>query len=187
MPRSSAPSTTAIAASIVAIALIVVGCASSGAAAEPASPAGAAPAAANATRATFDLTIDGGPAAGTYRSADDASLDVCSKAKDGSWRFMYGGGSPWTNLDLLVGGHAAEPGHASDVALEISAGQGYLWIDQGGFRGGDAKGRSRVAVEIKPVDAATTFVVNATTPNRTSDGDGEPSTLTLIVTCPNAA
>jgi hypothetical protein len=97
---------------------------------------------------------------------------------------MYGGGQPWINVDLLVGSRAAEPGRSSDVALEITAGSGYLWIDQGGFRGGDAKGRSQVSVEIRPTADTVTFLVTASTPNRTPSGDGPPSAVALTVTCP---
>ena len=145
---------------------------------------GASAASAQPSRPTFDLAIDGGPAAGTFSVDQAASLNTCSHAADGTWRWLYAGGTPWVSIDLLVGARAAEPAHASDVALEITAGTGYLWIDQGGFRGGDAPGRSQVAVAVTSASKAATFAVTATTPNRTPDGDGVQSNVTMTVTCP---
>jgi hypothetical protein len=167
---------------IIATAVLVGGCiGASSAASAPGSPSGAA----DAVRTpTIDLEITGGLAAGTYTSSGDSSLDVCTHAADGSWRVMYAGGTPWTNVDLLIGPRAAEPGRSSDVALEITAKKGYLWIDQGGFRGGDAPGRSDVKVDIRPTADTMTFIVDASTPNRTPGGDGERSAVALTVTCP---
>ena len=185
MPRFSAP--------IVIIAIVLgatlMGCSANALVAGAPGSTAAASKAAGATsaqprRPTFDLAIDGGPAAGRFASDSAASLNVCSRASDGSWRWMFAGGAPWVSIDLLVGAQAAEPAHAADVALEITAGSGYLWIDQGGFRGGDAPGRSQVAVAVRAASAGTTFAVTATTPNRTTGGDGAPSTVTMTVTCP---
>jgi hypothetical protein len=97
---------------------------------------------------------------------------------------MYAGGDPWLSVDLLVGPHAAEAGRASDLALEISVGPAYLWIDQPKFRGGDAPGRSKATVTIQADGDGTTFDVAATTPNRTPAGDGETSDVVLTVVCP---
>jgi len=173
MPRSFAP--------LLVLALLVVGCAATGVAAQPA----ASPATAAATRTpTFVLDVTGGPGAGHYVSTPDSTLRICTRATDGSWRAMYGGGKPWANIDLLVGPDIASPGHGADAALEITAGSGYLWIDQGGFRGGDAKGRSSIDVKVDTMPDMVTFTVDATTPNRTPQGDGPTSTATLTVTCP---
>jgi hypothetical protein len=174
MPRFSPP--------ILFLAIVLAGCA--GMATGAPSDAGAATASVEPRRPTVALEVTGGPAAGIYASDPASSLNICTQAADGSWLAMYGGGQPWINVDLLVGSRAAEPGRSSDVALEITAGAGYLWIDQGGFRGGDAKGRSQVSVEIHPTADTVTLVVTATTPNRTPSGDGARSGVALTVTCP---
>jgi hypothetical protein len=88
------------------------------------------------------------------------------------------------SVDLLVGPRAAEAGREGDLALEISAGPAYLWIDQPKFRGGDAPGRSKATVALRSDDGNTTFDVAATTPNRTPAGDGEESDVALTVVCP---
>ena len=182
MPRFSSPITTFAGLAIVGI--IATGCAGTGAAAAPAAPAAAAAFTSAGNRPSLDLTITGGLGAGSYVSDPSSSLNYCSHAKDGSWRVMYGGGSPWVSVDLLVGPRAAEAGRASDLALEISAGSAYLWIDQPKFRGGDAPGRSKATVALRPDGASMTFDVTATTPNRTPAGDGESSDVTLTVVCP---
>jgi hypothetical protein len=181
MPRFSSPTTTL--AGLAIAGMIAIGCAGTGAAAAPAA-ASATPAAA-AARPSLDLTITGGPGAGSYVSDPSSSLNLCTHAKDGSWRALYAGGDPWISVDLLVGSRVAEPGRASDLALEISAGAAYLWIDQGKFRGGDAPGRSRAGVVIRSDGGTTTFDVSATTPNRTPGGDGVPSDVALTVVCPS--
>jgi len=179
MPRFSAP--------LIVIAILIAGCNGVGGAASSTpstaamNPAG--PALVAATRPSLQLKITGGPGAGSYVSDPSSSLNLCSRATDGSWRALYAGGDPWISVDLLVGSRAAEPGRASDLALEISAGAAYLWIDQGKFRGGDAPGRSRAAVVIRSDGGSTTFDVKATTPNRTSGGDGQPSDVALTVVC----
>ena len=50
------------------------------------------------------LKMTGGPGTGTLHDGHDwSSLNVCTHATDGSWRLLYAGGSPFVNLDLLVG------------------------------------------------------------------------------------
>ena len=172
MPRFNAP--------FAILSLVLAGCSGSVAGATDRLAASSAV----ERRPTVDLEVTGGPAAGTYPSDPAATLNVCAQASDGSWRVMYGGGSPWANVDMFIGPEAALPGHASDVALEISARTGYLWIDQAGTRGGDPKGRSEVSVEIMSMSDSITFVVAATTPSRTTGGDGALSEVALTVTCP---
>ena len=133
---------------------------------------------------TIELQITGGPAAGAFASDPTASLNLCSRQSDGAWRAMYAGGSPWMSIDLLIGPEINKPGHESDAALEVTAGSGYLWIAQGGVRAGDAPGRSRISVEINPSGGLMNFVVRATTPNRTANGDGPTSDVVLTLACP---
>jgi hypothetical protein len=177
MPRFSSPIATFAGLAIVGI--LAAGCAGTGVAA-----ASAAASAAGGARPSLDLKITGGEGAGSYVSDPSSSLNYCSHTKDGSWRVMYSGGSPWLSVDLLVGPHAAEAGRATDLALEISAGPAYLWIDQPKFRGGDAPGRSKATVAVRSDGGTTTFDVAATTPNRSPAGDGETSDVTLTVVCP---
>ena len=179
MPRFSAPTATLVGLAVVT--LIATGCAGSGAAAAPASAASVTGAAA---RPTIDLKVTGGLGAGSYVTDPSSSLDVCTHAKDGSWRVLYGGGKPWLSVDLLVGPHAAEAGRQGDLALEISAGPAYLWIDQPKFRGGDPVGRSKATVAVRSNGGGVTFTIAATTPNRTPAGDGVSTDLALTVVCP---
>ena len=134
---------------------------------------------------SLHLEVTGGPGAGTYTSDPASTLNLCTENAGGGWRAMYAGGDPWISLDLSLGSQIDQPGHASDAALEISAGPGYLWIDQGGFRGGDAKGRSTINVQVQPGPGATTFLVDARTPNRSDGVDGDPSDIALTWTCPS--
>jgi hypothetical protein len=177
MPRFSSPIATL--ASLAIVGIIATGCAGTGVAAAPAGASAAA-----ASRPSLDLTITGGQGAGSYVSDPSSSLNVCTHTKDGSWRLLYAGGSPWLAVDLLVGPHAAEAGRAGDLALEISAGTAYLWIDQPKFRGGDAPGRSTATVTLRSDGGNTTFDVAATTPNRTPAGDGVSTGVALTVVCP---
>jgi hypothetical protein len=180
MPRFSAP--------IIVTAILIAGCNAVGGTASSAPPTavanGAAPVQVAAMRPSLDLTITGGVSAGSYVSDPSSSLNVCTHATDGSWRVMYAGGAPWLSVDLLVGPHAAETGRASDLALEISVGSAYLWIDQPKFRGGDAPGRSKATVALRSDGGNVTFDVAATTPNRTPAGDGISSDVALTVVCP---
>ncbi len=181
MPRFSSPISTL--AGLALVGILATGCAGTGAAAAPA-VASVAPAAGTAARPSLDLTVTGGLGAGSYASDPSSSLNVCTHAKDGSWRVMYAGGKPWLSVDLLVGPHAAGAGHEGDVALEISAGPAYLWIDQPKFRGGDAPGRSKATVALRSDGAGMEFDVTATTPNRTPEGDGASTDVALTVVCP---
>jgi hypothetical protein len=179
MPRFSAP--------LIVIAILIAGCNGVGGTASsapsPAVIAAAGPALVAATRPSLQLEITGGPGAGSYASDPSSSLNLCTRATDGSWRALYAGGDPWISVDLLVGSRAGEPGRASDVALEITVGAGYLWIDQGKFRGGDAPGRSRAAVVIRSDAGKTTFDLTATTPNRSGGEDGVSSDVSLKLVC----
>jgi hypothetical protein len=177
MPRFSSPVTTLAGLAIVGI--IATGCAGTGVAAAPAAASVAA-----AARPSLDLKITGGLAPGSYVADPSASLNYCSHTKDGTWRVLYAGGKPWLAVDLLVGPHAADAGRAGDLALEISAGPAYLWIDQPKFRGGDAPGRSKATVALRADGAGMAFDVTATTPNRTPDGDGVSTDVALTVVCP---
>jgi hypothetical protein len=136
------------------------------------------------SKPTFELIVSGGPGTGTYTADPATSLNLCTHAKDGSWRLLYGGGTPYVNLDFLVGPNAAQPGHASDVAAEIDAGPGYVRFDPGILRGGDAKGRSTASVVVSPTAGATTFTVRATTPDISNNEVGTVD-IHLTVTCPN--
>ena len=184
MPRFSAP------LSVIAIlitAIPIAGCNGVGELSrQPSTAATNAPGPAQvaAERPSLELEITGGPGAGSYVSDPSSSLNLCTRAADGSWRALYAGGVPWISVDLLVGSRAAEPGRASDIALEISAGSAYLWIDQGKFRGGDAPGRSSAKVAIRSDGGSTTFEVTATSPNRSGGEDGASSDVALTLTCP---
>jgi hypothetical protein len=177
MPRFSSPITTL--AGLALVGILATGCAGTGAAAAPAVASVAA-----AARPSLDLKITGGLASGSYVADTSASLNYCSHTKDGTWRVLYAGGKPWLAVDLLVGPHAAEAGHEGDLALEISAGPAYLWIDQPKFRGGDAPGRSKATVALRSDGAGMEFDVTATTPNRTPEGDGASTDVALTVVCP---
>ena len=183
MPRFSAPFG-------ILIAILIAGCnatagASSGSTAPSTSVANGGGAVQVTTmRPSLDLTITGGAGAGSYVSDPSSSLNLCTRARDGSWRMLYAGGTPWISVDLLVGPHAADAGRATDLALEISAGPAYLWIDQPKYRGGDAPGRSKATVALRADGASMTFDITATTPNRTAGGDGVPSDVALTVVCP---
>jgi hypothetical protein len=134
---------------------------------------------------TFDLSLAGGPGTGTYAADPATSLNLCTHAVDGSWRYLYAGGDPFLNLDLLIGPEAATLDGISDVAAEIYAGPGYVRFDPSILRGGDPPGRSTAAVEIHTTPATTTFVIHATTPDRTSGDDAAPVDIDMTLVCPN--
>ena len=173
-------------ASIVAIALLAAALAACGGPAgqNPGSGASSTATAAPERQPVLALEVKGGPAAGSYASSPASTLNICTRQEDGSWRALYAGGEPWLSLDLHVGPGIGQPGHESDVALEITAGTGYLWIDQGGFRGGDPPGRSQVAARSATASGTVTFTIDATTPNRTPGGDGAVSTIAMTLACP---
>ncbi len=77
---------------------------------------------------------------------------------------------------MILGAHLGEPGHASDVALEIDATNGYFWIDPTGIRGSGTKtdppGRSIITADVRPGAASTTISITAKTPYKSPGGDG---------------
>jgi hypothetical protein len=171
---------------MVILALLVTGCTQAAGAAPVVAPAASAASVATAAkRATFDLTVTGGPAAGTYAADPATSLNSCRRSSTGVWTLLYAGGDPFVNLDLVVAATAGQPGGSDAVALELSAGPGYLRFDPTAMRGGDPKGRSSAHGEIEPGAGSTTMTVDATTPDRTSGADGAPVRVQLTVTCPN--
>jgi hypothetical protein len=182
MPRFSAPITTL--AGLVIVGAIATGCAGSGVAAAPAKSAAAAAPAAPVAKPTMELKVIRGPGTGTYTTDTTSSLNACTKAKDGSWRLLYAGGTPFVNLDFLAGPKAGQPDGADQVAAEIYAGPGYVRFDPAILRGGDAKGRSKATIAVSTTADATTFTVKATTPDMTNN---EASTvdIDLTVTCQN--
>src|SRR6476619_3965446 len=123
MPRFSAPMFVLV----VVLVLVVAGCASTQAA-PVVSPSPAPPApAVGSKRADVHLTVKGGPAEGTYDSTPTSPLALCTHTADGMWRVQFAGTG--VTVDLLVGKQAGESGHASDVALEVDADDGYFKID----------------------------------------------------------
>jgi hypothetical protein len=135
---------------------------------------------------TFQMTISGaGPATGTYRSDPSASVNRCSHATDGSWRYIYVSGQPPMNLDLLIGSGAAAPGGSSQVALELEYDPGYFRFDPADMRGGDTKGRSTASITVAPGPTSTTFTITAITPDRSDGTDRDPVHVDMTVTCPN--
>jgi hypothetical protein len=135
---------------------------------------------------TFEMTISGaGPATGTYRSDPAASVDRCTHAADGSWRYIYVSSQPAINLDLLVGSGADTAGGSNRVALELEYDPGYFRFDPADLRGGDPPGRSTASVAIAPGPASTTFSITAVTPDRSDGTDRDPVHVDMTVTCPN--
>ncbi len=170
-------------AALAVFAIILAGC---GQAAGAAPIATTSAVASPATRAhpTFELTVTGGGAAGSYAADPTTTLNTCGLSSTGVRTLMYAGGDPWVAIDLVLGAQVAEPGHASDVALELSIKTDYLWIDTGQLRGGDAPGRSQATVSVKPADGNVTYVIDASTPYRTPDGDGLTANIALTLVCP---
>ena len=173
MPRFSAP----IVIVAIAAGAALAGCSASAHVAEESSPA----------RPTFELRMENGPGAGTYLADQKTTLSICSTASDGSWRYLYGGGDPFVNLDLLVGGAARQSGGEAHVAAEIEIGgdrRDYVRFDPMKMRGGDPPGRSTATVTITEAPTAVTFAIRATTPERVTGIDGPPVDVDLTVTCP---
>jgi hypothetical protein len=137
------------------------------------------------SKPSFELRVAGGPGTGTYTTDPATSLNLCTHAADGSWRYLYAGGDPFVNLDVLIGPRAGQPDGASDVAAEIYAGPGYVRFDPAIMRGGDPPGRSTASVEVQSAASTTTFVIHATTPDRTTGEDVNSVDIDLTVTCPN--
>jgi hypothetical protein len=136
---------------------------------------------ADRSRPTFQLDL-AGSRVGAYRDDPAAPTATCRQAGDGSWRLLYGGGDPYVTLDLLV---VPRTDATPSVAAEIMAGPTYVRFDPDLVRGGDPAGRSEASVEIRPGPGATTFVVQATTPDRTSGTDGAPVEVQLTAICPD--
>lgn len=193
MPRFSAPHVTSI-ATLVVLGAIVAGCAGTGSAAPAASAepggAGVMPTPAT-THPTFDLTVAAGPdghvsaGVGTYTADPTSSLNVCTHAADGSWRYLYGGGAPFVNIDLLVGAGAGTTGGSDQVALELYAGKGYVRFDPTQMRGGDEPGRSTATIVVTTGPSTTTFDITAVTPDKNIADDLAKVAVDLSVTCPN--
>jgi len=136
----------------------------------------------------FTLTLADGPGAGVYTADTTSTLNQCSHAADGSWRYLYVGGDPSVTLDLVIGPRAGQPDGSSNVALELDAGPGYLRFDPSDIRGGDPSGpagQSTAHVEVRPSASTTTFVIHATTlDDRAGDG-APPYQVDLTATCRN--
>jgi hypothetical protein len=134
---------------------------------------------------TFELHLDGTSGSATHGSDASAPTNLCTHARDGSWRWIYGGGAPYIMIDMLVGPSAGQPGSETQIAVEIEVDAGYyVRFDPSVMRGGDAPGRSTASVQIRQVGGATQFTVSATTPDRTTGEDGPAVDVELTVTCP---
>jgi hypothetical protein len=138
------------------------------------------------SKPTFQMTISAFADAGSYTSDPAAGLDYCLHASDGAWRFQYVGGQPAINIDMLVGSDAAGAGGAGHVAAEITFDDQTLHIDPSDLRGGDFPlGRSTASVQVRTGPGSITFVMTATTPDRSTGYDGAPVQVDLTVVCPN--
>jgi hypothetical protein len=134
------------------------------------------------TRPAVDLKIEGGAAAGSYPADPNAPLATCQQLGDGSWYVQYTASGP--TVELYVGPHAGEPGHATEIALQIDAEGGFLWMDEAGYRKLDPAGRSHMSVAMPPATGGTAFVVTGTTPYHAGYDDFGQATVTLTATCP---
>jgi hypothetical protein len=131
----------------------------------------------------FELVLGEGPAAQRFTSDPEASVSTCLGDDDGSWSVLYAGGDPFVSLDLVVGSGTDRPSGASRVGAELTAGDTYVRFDPAVLRGGDPPGRSEATVAVSHVGPATTFIVHATTPNRSTGDDGPPIAVSLELTC----
>jgi hypothetical protein len=163
---------------ILAIVLTACGGASA------AGPGGSAPASPIivGTRPAVDLRIEGGSAAGAWPADPKAPLATCQHLPDGSWVIQYTASGP--TVELYVGAHAGEPGHANELALQIDADGGFLWADDAGYRKHDPVGRNHMTVAMPPATGGTAFVVTGTTPYHEGYDDVGTATVTLTATCP---
>ena len=140
---------------------------------------------------SFTLTVAEGPdghvsaGIGTYVADPASSLHLCTHATDGSWRYLYGGGSPFVNIDLLVGAGAGEASGSGQVAMELNAGTGYVRFDPTQMRGGDEPGRSTATVVVTPGPSTTTFDITAVTPDKNTADDVAKVSVHLTLTCPD--
>src|SRR5262245_44168732 len=171
---------SALFAALATLAIVIAGCGQ----AAGAGPAGTAAAGAATTRPSFDLQVTGGPGAGVYKADPAASLNSCRKADGGSWSLLYAGGTPFVNIDLIVGSGVDGSGTSNRVGLELNAGPGYLRFDPAQLRGGDRPGRSTATVAVKPGSVSTTMIVDANTPDGSSASDAKAVRVQLTVTCP---
>ncbi len=152
---------------------------------------GATPPPSRTAMPNFTLTVSPGPdghvsaGLGTYANDPTTNLDLCTHAPDGSWRYIYGGGEPYVNIDLLVGAGAGTTGSSDKVALELSAGKGYVRFDPTQMRGGDEPGRSTATIAVTTGPSTTTFDVTAVTPDKNTADDVAQVSVHLSLTCPN--
>ena len=168
-------------AALAILALLVAACGGTSAAGS-AGPAPSPPPFAPGERPSVELRIDGGGAQGAWPADQKAPLAVCQHAADGSWRVQYAAGGP--TIDLFVGAHAGEAGHANEIALEIDADGGFLRMDEAGFRTTDKAGRNHVAVAIEPAQGGTVLVVSGTLPYHAGYDDFGQATIALTARCP---
>jgi hypothetical protein len=133
-------------------------------------------------RPVVDLRIEGGPAAGAWPADPKAPLATCQHLTDGSWYIQYTASGP--TVELYVGPHAGEPGHANEIALQIDADGGFMWADDAGYRKHDPAGRNHMTVAMPPATGGTAFVVTGTTPYHAGFDDFGQATVTLTATCP---
>ena len=172
MPRSSAL--------IGILAILVAAC---GGTAPGSTAAGSIPSASFGVRPTVELTVEGGDGAGTWHADPNAPLAVCQHGTDGSWHVQYAATGP--TIDLFVGAHAGEAGHANEIALEIdSPVGGFLGMDDAGFRKRDPVGRNHMTVAIQPSTGGTELLVSGTMPYRSGLNDYGQAKVTLIAACP---
>lgn len=186
MPWFDAPRNLTIPAVIAAITVIVIGCAATGVAAEGPSQTSAVPSAATAAKPDFTLGIAGVVGNFSLRADQTSSLDQCTHAKDGSWRLIYGGGTPWISVDVLVVPDAGEAPTSGQVALEVDiphgANMAYAWVDPWNLRSHELPGRSTASVAIRRSDATVSFDVKATTPDK--DHHDTPMDVSMSIDCP---
>jgi hypothetical protein len=162
------------------LALILAAC--SGAAAVAPNGGPSSPPIVVGARPSVDLRIEGGGAAGSYPADPNAPLATCQHLADGSWYIQYTAKGPV--IELYVGAHAAEPGHANELALSIDANGGFLWADDAGYRKHDPAGRNHMTVAMPPATGGTAFLVTGTTPYHAGYDDFGQATVTLTATCP---
>lgn len=141
------------------------------------------PPSARPVRPTFELTMGSGAGAQTFAADPAASVSTCALAEGGPWHVLYAGGDPFLSLDLLVGAGADTAAGADQVAAEITTAGRYVRFDPAQLRGGDPAGRSTATVSVSVAGDVTTFVIAATTPDRTTGEDGDPIDVTLTVSC----
>jgi len=152
---------------------------------------GATPSPSMTATPNFTLTVSEGPdghvsaGQGTYVNDPATNLNLCTHAPDGSWRYLYGGGDPYVNIDLLVGDGAGTAGSSDKVAMELSAGTGYVRFDPTQMRGGDEPGRSTATIDVTTGPSTTTFDITAVTPDKNSADDVAKVSVELSLTCPN--